>query len=95
MEPFRPLIVDSVVITAINNRMVTSSDFIAAGNAVALTPNGRKAFFRCYEQRMNQLATHPMFNYRVSYRRMLEIQTRLLARVLTGEIWDYPTFVTR
>ena len=95
MEPFRPLVVDSAVITAINNRMIVPDHFVAAGDAVALTAEGRKAFFRAYEQRMDQLVTHPLFDYRVSYRRMLEIQTRLLARCLTGEIWDYPVFVTR
>jgi len=95
MEPFRSLVVDSTVITAINNRMIEPKHFVSAGDAVALTAEGRKAFFRAYEQRMDQLVTHPLFDYRVSYRRMLEIQTRLLARCLTGEIWDYPTFVTR
>jgi len=95
MEPFRSLVVDSTVITAINNRMIEPKHFVSAGDAVALTAEGRKAFFRAYEQRMDQLVTHPLFDYRVSYRRILEIQTRLLARCLTGEIWDYPTFVTR
>ena len=60
-----------------------------------MRPEGRKAFFRAYEQRMDTLVTHPMFGYRVNYRRMLEIQARLLARVLTGEIATYPVFVTR
>ena len=95
MEPFRPLIADSVVLSAINTRMVTPNDFIQTGEAVALRPSGRKAFFRAYEQRMDTLVTHPLFGYRVNYRRMLEIQARLLARVLTGEITTYPVFVTR
>lgn len=95
MEPFRPLIADSAVLSVINTRMVGPSDFVRAGNAVALRPNGRKAFFRAYEQRMDTLVTHPLFGYRVNYRRMLEIQTRLLARVLTKEIQEYPVFVTR
>jgi CRISPR-associated protein Cas1 len=95
MEPFRPLIVDSAVISAINQRMVTLDDFISAGDAVALTAKGRKSFYLAYEQRMDQLVTHPMFGYRVSYRRLIEIQIRLLARLLTGEITRYPVFVTR
>jgi CRISP-associated protein Cas1 len=95
MEPFRPLIADSAVLSAINTRMVTQSDFIRTGDAVALKPNGRKAFFRAYEQRMDTLVTHPLFGYRVNYRRLLEIQARLLARLLTGEITTYPVFVTR
>ncbi len=95
MEPFRPLIADSVVLSAINMRMVTGTDFVRAGTGVALSANGRRAFFRAYELRMDTLVTHPLFDYRVSYRRLLEIQARLLARVVEGEIMDYPAFVTR
>jgi CRISPR-associated protein Cas1 len=95
MEPFRSLIVDSAVLTAVNTGMVTARDFVRAGGAVALTASGRKAFFRAYEMRMDTLVTHPLFEYRVSYRRLLEIQSRLLARVLEGEIGEYPVFTTR
>jgi CRISPR-associated protein Cas1 len=95
MEPFRPLIADSAVLSAINTRMVTASDIVRAGPAVALSPQGRKGFFRAYELRMDTLVTHPIFEYRVSYRRLLEIQARLLARYLGGEIAEYPVFVTR
>lgn len=95
MEPFRPLIAESAVISAINNRMIYPEHFVAAGRGVSLTTSGRKALFRAYEQRMDQLVTHPLFDYRVSYRRLLEIQTRLLARVVSGELSTYPVFVTR
>jgi CRISPR-associated protein Cas1 len=95
MEPFRPLVVDSAVLTAINTGMVTEADFVRAGGAVGLTPSGRKGFFRAFEARMDTLVTHPLFDYRVSYRRLLEIQARLLARVLEGEIGSYPVFTTR
>jgi CRISPR-associated protein Cas1 len=90
MEPFRPLVADSAVLSAINMRMVTAGDFVQAGTGVALTAYGRKGFFRAYELRMDTLVTHPLFDYRVSYRRLLEIQARLLARVVEGEIADYP-----
>ena len=95
MEEFRPLIADSAVLSAINTRMVASKHFIRAGSAVSLKPAGRKALLRAYEQRMDTLVTHPLFGYRASYRRVLEIQTRLLARVVTGELPRYPGFLTR
>jgi len=41
------------------------------------------------------LVTHPLFKYRVSYRRILEVQARLLGRVLLGEVVEYPSFCTR
>jgi CRISPR-associated protein Cas1 len=95
MEPFRPLVADSAVLSAINTRMVTTRDFVQAGPGVALNPPGRKGFFRAFELRMDTLVTHPMFDYRVSYRRLLEIQSRLLARVIEGELTEYPAFITR
>jgi CRISPR-associated protein Cas1 len=95
MEGFRPLVADSSVLNALNTRMVTNDDFIRVGNAVALTPAGRKGFIRAYEQRIDTLVTHPLFGYRVSYRRVFEIQARLLARYVSGEILRYPGFETR
>jgi CRISPR-associated protein Cas1 len=95
MEPFRPLVADSAVLSAINTGMVTTRDFVRVGPSVALTAGGRKGFFRAYELRMDTLVSHPLFEYRVTYRRLLEIQARLLARVLDGEIGEYPVFVTR
>ena len=75
--------------------MITERDFVAAGQAVNLTSTGRKQFFQAYEKRMCSLVTHPVFDYKVSYRRALELQFRILARVLTGEIPEYVPFVTR
>jgi CRISPR-associated protein Cas1 len=95
MEEFRPLISESAVLTAINNRFIAITDFVSAGRAVNLSVVGRKKFFLCFEQRINSLITHPIFGYKVSYRRALELQFRILARVLTGEIPEYIPFLTR
>ena len=95
MEPFRPLIADSTVIQAINNGEVRPSDFISAAGSVALTEDGRKRFIGTFERRLAQEVTHPLFGYKVSYRRLLELQARLLARHLLGELPDYPNFTTR
>ena len=95
MEEFRPLIAESTVLTVINNRMITPDDFVRAGQAVNLTPAGRKKFLLAYEQRMTSLLTHPLFEYKVSYRRALELQARILAKVLTGEIPGYVPLTTR
>lgn len=95
MEPFRPLVAESAVIQAINNGEVKPSDFISAAGSVALDADGRKRFIASFERRLAQEVTHPQFGYRVSYRRLLELQARLLARHLLGELEDYPNFVTR
>lgn len=95
MEELRPLVVDSLVLSAINTGAVRTSDFLRRGGACAFTQPGRAKFLRAYERRMDEEVTHPIFGYRLSYRRVLEVQLRLLARALTGEIPSYPPFTTR
>lgn len=94
-EEFRPLIADSVVVSLINSREVGPDGFIRRANAVALTPAARRAVIGAYERRMDQLVTHPIFGYRLGYRRLLHVQARLLTRVLLGELAEYPSFQTR
>jgi CRISPR-associated protein Cas1 len=60
-----------------------------------LSSNARRAFIASYERRLDQEVTHPLFGYRVSMRRLLEVQARLLARYLSGEIDDYPHYLIR
>lgn len=95
MEEFRPIIADSVVIGALNTRVIQADDFIRAAGAVSLTPPARKRLIMAFERRMDQLVTHPVFDYRISYRRVLEVQARLLSRVLLGELPRYPEFRVR
>lgn len=95
MEPFRPLIVDSTVLTAINNGEVGPADFVRSGDAVALNERGRRSFISAFERRLGQETTHPLFGYSAQYRQILEIQSRLLARHLMGEIDRYPNLTTR
>lgn len=95
MEEFRPLVADSVVIGLVNNGEVRPSDFIERAGAVALTDGGRRRVLEAFERRLDTLVTHPRFGYQISYRRIFEVQARLLARFLSGEIADYPAFCTR
>lgn len=95
MEEFRPVIGDSAVITAVNTGVVTRRDFVLGATGCALKPTGRKRFIECYEARLDQLVTHPVFEYRCSWRQVIRLQARLLARHLRGEIPDYPGMETR
>lgn len=95
MEEFRPLIAESAALTLINRKEVVAGDFVRRGNAVAMSESGRKSVIRGYERRMDELVTHPKFGYQVNYRRVLEIQTRLLGRALAGEVPGYEPFETR
>lgn len=95
MEPFRPLVADSTVLTVINNGEVKGNDFIQVSGAVSLKESARKTFVAAYERRLNQEITHPLFGYSLSYRRLLELQARLFWRYLLGEFDQVPGFITR
>ncbi|MEM3852556.1 MAG: CRISPR-associated endonuclease Cas1 [Methanomassiliicoccales archaeon] len=95
MEEFRPLIADSTVISLINNKEIAEEDMLRAAGAVAMTSDARKKVIHAYERRLETLISHPLFGYSISYRRVLEVQARLLGRTIMKEIKEYPMFLTR
>ncbi|MBM3984051.1 MAG: CRISPR-associated endonuclease Cas1, partial [Planctomycetes bacterium] len=95
MEEFRPVIADSVVLTLINNESLSKGDFIMWRGACNLTEAGRRAFFAAYEKRKATEISHPVYGYRMSYSRMLEVQARMLAAFVRGEVPSYTGFTVR
>lgn len=95
MEEFRPLVVDSAVLTAVNTGMVTAASFQRSAAGCMLTAQGRKDFIRAYEARLDQLVTHPLFGYRCSWRSVIRVQARLIARWLRGDVPAYQAVRTR
>ena len=95
MEPFRPIVADSVVLSAINTGEVGPGDFVVAATGTALTQAGRRRFVEAFERRLAQETTHPVFGYQLSMRRMLVVQARLLSRFLLGELAHYPHYLPR
>jgi CRISP-associated protein Cas1 len=95
LEEFRAVIADSVVLTLINNEMLTPKDFLVWKEACHLTDDGRQTFFRAYEQRKTTVVTHPVYGYKMSYARMLEVQARMLAAYVRGTTPAYTGFMVR
>lgn len=94
-EEFRPLVADSVVITMINTGEVVWSDFKITTVGVSLTQAGRRKVIAAYERRMSTELSHPVFGYKISYRRSVDVQVRILAAAMIGEIPEYVPLVTR
>jgi CRISP-associated protein Cas1 len=95
MEEFRPIIADSVVLTLLNNETLGKEDFITWRGACQLTDSGRRAFFNAYEYRKSTVIKHPVYDYKMSYGRMLEVQARMLAAFVRGGIPTYTGFTVR
>ena len=95
MEPFRPLIGDSVAVAAFNRGELTEGHFIRTASGCMLTDAGRRAFFSVWGRRMDTEIMHPVFKYRLSYRRMLVLHARMIAAWLLGEVPSLSFLTTR
>lgn len=95
MEEFRAVIADSVVLTLINNGSLTAKEFLTWRESCQLTEEGRSRFFQTYEQRKATVVTHPVFGYKMTYGRMVEVQARMLAAYVRGDIPQYTGFTVR
>ena len=94
-EEFRPIVADSVALTLFNNGELKAGDFVRRAGGTALTADGRRTVIQGFQRRLETLIRHPLFSYSVSYRRIMEIQARLLGRYLMGDLPGYPAFTTR
>jgi len=97
MEEFRPLVVDSMVLSALNRKALTPDDFHSEplSQAVSLSDEGRRTFLRLYEQKKQSKFKHPVMGRQCTYQEAFEIQVRLLAKYLMAEIDSYPPLVLR
>lgn len=97
MEEFRPLVVDAIVLSAVNRKTLSLEDFVTEplSGAVSLSPEGLKAFLRLYEQKKQSKFKHPVMGNQCTYQEAFEIQARFLAKFLMGEIEKYPPLVLK
>lgn len=97
MEEFRPLVVDAMVLSVINRKMLMLDDFSTEplSHAVSLTEEGRRKFLRFYEQKKQSKFKHPVMGRQCSYQEAFEIQARLLAKYLMAEVEQYPPLVLK
>lgn len=95
MEEFRPLVADSVAISLINRGELSLTNFVRSASGTFLNESGRRTFWEAWFRRLDTEATHPHFGYKMSYRRMMDVQARQLWRCVRGEAESYHPFTTR
>lgn len=94
MEEFRSPVVDSLVLTLVNQRQVKLTDFtcLGAGKGVYLTESARRMFLQKFEARLNDHTAHPDVQDPVSYRRAIQLQVRRYKRCLLNGV-PYEAFL--
>lgn len=96
VEEFRAPVVDSLVLTLVNKRMLGPEDFEPGrGGGVYLKRHGLRLFFREFADRLETETYHPPAGRRLSYRKIFEVQARLAAKTMAGEATQYESFFWR
>ena len=89
MEQFRPVVADSAVLAALNTGSLRESMFTSVLGGCRLRDNGRRALIEAYERRVGQEITHPTYGYRLTWRRAMEVQARMLLGLFDGTQENY------
>jgi CRISP-associated protein Cas1 len=96
MEEFRSILADRLALTLINRKQLQPDDFdLRPGGAVQLHDSARKAVILAYQERKQELTTHPLLDQKLAIGLLPQIQARLLARVVRGEVEDYIPYLER
>ena len=96
IEEFRPVIVDSLVLSLINKRVIQADDFdVELGKVYKLKDTAFKKFLQHYEEKKRTEIKHPLFEYKATYVKSFELQARLIGKFVSGEIEEYMPFLIK
>lgn len=94
MEELRPCMTDRFVLTIINNRQLSADDFLKSeSGAVQMTEDGRRKFLKQWQERKQEVITHPFLEEKLPWGLVPYVQALLLARYLRGDLDGYPPFL--
>lgn len=94
MEELRTSIADRFVLSLINRKEISGTDFeISGSGAVNLKESGRKIFFEAWQQHKKQIITHPYLQEKIEWGLVPYSQALLLARTIRGDLDAYPPFI--
>ena len=94
VEEFRSPVVDSLVLTLVNKKMIRPTDFTwpTQEGGVYLSEPARRLFIKKFEERIDSLVAHPDLQDKVSLRRAIQLQVRRYKRSLLESV-PYEAFV--
>ena len=96
MEEFRAYLGDRLVLSLINKNQINEKDFIKQGeDGITMTENGRKVLLTAWQSRKKEQINHPYLNEKVSVGLLPYVQSQLLARMIRGDLQDYPVFLIK
>jgi CRISPR-associated protein Cas1 len=96
MEEFRSWLADRLVLSLLNRRQLGPADFqLLESGAVVMTDPARKTVLVNWQNRKQEIVTHPLLGEKMSIGLLMHVQARLLARYLRGDMDAYPPYLWR
>jgi CRISPR-associated protein Cas1 len=96
MEELRAYLADRLCLSLINRKQVSAKDFeIKESGAVLLKDDSRKTILAAWQERKSQEITHPFIQEKITIGLLPQIQARLLARHLRGDLDAFPAFLLK
>lgn len=94
MEELRGIYADRFVLKLINKKIMQKDDFVINENdSVTMTDEGKKAFLNAWQQKKQEIITHPFLKEKISWGLVPYSQSLLLARFIRGDLDEYPPFL--
>lgn len=94
MEEFRPVLADRLALSLINRRQVSADGFqTLESGGVVMRDATRRQVLMAYQERKQEVITHPFIGERTTMGLLVHLQARLLARYLRGDLDAYPAFI--
>ena len=91
-EIFKPLLVDRLVFSLVNTRMIQKDDFEREFNGILLNETGKRKFVKAFSERLEKTVKHKELGRNVSYQRLIRLECYKLVKHLLG-IGKYSPFV--
>lgn len=96
IEELRAPYVDRFVLSLINRRQVSSSDFVVRDDGgVELTNDARREVLKHWQKRKQEKITHPFLKEKIEHGLLPFVQVQLFSRFLRGDIVSYPPYLWR
>lgn len=88
-EIFKPLIVDRLIFSLINKKIITEKDFEQKSNYCYLKTKGRQKILREYDNYLKNKIRHRTLHREVSYRHLIRLECyKLIKSLIEGEVYE-------
>ncbi|WP_276913367.1 type I-B CRISPR-associated endonuclease Cas1b [Aneurinibacillus aneurinilyticus] len=84
-EIFKPLIVDTLIFSLINKKMINLKHFETIDEMVLLNEQGRRKFLQAWDEKIGQTVMHRRLKRKVSYRYFIRLECYKLIKHVIGD----------